>query len=72
MAKLASIIAILRGVDNFFEVGGLSRVTRHASRGVWDMLPPGNFWLFRALRLLLVQSHWWKAIVSSLSMMSFS
>ena len=51
-----------RGVDNFFEVGGLGvRVIPHATRGVWGHAPPGNFWLFRALRLLLVQSHWWKA-----------
>ena len=53
---------VLRGVDNFFEVGGLGvRVIPHATRGVWGHAPPGNFWLFRALRLLLVQSHWWKA-----------
>ena len=58
IAKLPPI----RGVDNFFEVGGLGvRVIPHATRGVWGHAPPGNFWLFRALRLLLVQSHWWKA-----------
>ena len=57
-----SKLKIIRGVDNFFEVGGLGvRVIPHATRGVWGHAPPGNFWLFRALRLLLVQSHWWKA-----------
>ena len=56
------LISCTRGVDNFFEVGGLGvRVIPHATRGVWGHASPGNFWLFRAPRLLLVQSHWWKA-----------
>ena len=38
-------LPLYRGVDNFFEVGGL-RVTRHASRGVWGHAPQGNFGFF--------------------------
>ena len=35
---------VCRGVDNFFEVGGLGvRVIPHASRGVWGHAPPRKF-----------------------------
>ena len=54
--------------DNFFDVGGggggadcleLLLTPLGGPGGI----PPKKFWLFRALdlRLLLVQSHWWKA-----------
>ena len=40
-----TLLGLYRGVDNFFKVEGLrlSRVTPHASRGVWGHAAPGNF-----------------------------
>ena len=60
-------MALHTGVDNFFEVGGggggascLELVVTPLG-GSEGMTPQEYFWLFRALKLLLVQSHWLKA-----------